>query len=210
MSERFYIVKDGLRYSPDFKICYGGDNCRIREANIVEGTEEIVDFAFRYFKELEVVTLPSTLKKIGKFSFNGCLRLKSFRVPSGVDVVSFGMLAECESLEQVILPISLTEIEEYAFYRCKNLEKLVLSPEIWKLPATAVAECDKHHIWSDILSVSYPKEDNDIEVTCTFEKYLREDLKEFITYIKEALEGVVSPTEIAEKIEDEVYNLNFN
>ncbi len=71
-----FVVIDGLRYSKDFKICFGCDKCVIKEANIIEGVESLADFAFRDCKFLEKVIIPSTLKEINHYAFDGCTSLE--------------------------------------------------------------------------------------------------------------------------------------
>ena len=66
-----------------------------------EGIEDIPDAAFQFDKNLEFLTLPTSLRHIGRYAFVGCDALKRIDIPVGVRsigrVVDFG---EC-ALEEI-------------------------------------------------------------------------------------------------------------
>ena len=79
--------------------------------------EETYDMDFGVFEEsgLENVTLPSTLKVLGKYAFKCCACLREVRLPEELETIRSGCF--CGSgLVSVRIPKSVTTIEEYAFF----------------------------------------------------------------------------------------------
>lgn len=62
-------------------------NCPITDIEITEGVEEIETAGFNFCTSLKTVTLPTTLKKIGVYGFNGCSGLTDiYAYPAGGSV----------------------------------------------------------------------------------------------------------------------------
>lgn len=114
------IEKNGLILSGDGKIVTGGVDYSITNVVIPEGVEEIGENAFSYCCKIEMVTFPSTLRKIGFASLKG-IRVCYLSIPEGVEVIEeaafFG-----SSFSYVSLPSTLKVLED-AFLNCtiKNL-----------------------------------------------------------------------------------------
>ena len=60
------IEKDGLILNEDGKIVIGVKDYSITNVVIPEGVEEVGENAFSYCYQIEMVTFPSTLRKLGK------------------------------------------------------------------------------------------------------------------------------------------------
>jgi len=114
------IEKNGLVLSEDGKIVVGVADTSITETIIPEGVEEVGENAFSYCYKIEMVTFPSTLRKIGFASLKG-IRVCCLSIPEGVEVIEeaafFG-----SSFTYVSLPSTLKVLED-AFLNCtiKNL-----------------------------------------------------------------------------------------
>lgn len=61
------------------------------------------------------ITLPSTLREIGPYTFCSCKRLKNIKLPGGLRRIGHHAFAY-GSLQNVAFPSSLREMREYAFY----------------------------------------------------------------------------------------------
>lgn len=80
----------------------------------------------RYISEdlLVSVTLPDTVKIIGKYAFAYNLSLESVNIPSGVEIIPTECFYYCDSLKSIALPESVTVIGDCAFQNCEALESI--------------------------------------------------------------------------------------
>ena len=73
------------------------------KAIIVEvGVSKIGDGWFNYLNEVREISLPTTLRRIGKSAFASCERLKEVCIPEGVEELAES--AVCPRLVSVCLP----------------------------------------------------------------------------------------------------------
>ena len=86
--------------------------------------KEIQEYAFAE-SDIEKITLPSTLKIIGKGAFSGCTKLSSITIPDGVRRIEEKAFEEC-GLEEVDLSRQLKFIGKKAFSYCIYLKKVNL------------------------------------------------------------------------------------
>lgn len=110
--------------------------------NVVEGTEVIGDRAFLDANVLRCISLPESLKAIGKSAFMQCLALTEIRIPEGVTEIRERTFDGCSSLQTVSLPESLRSIEEYAFKDCKSLENITIPDGVEEIGEYAFAGCE--------------------------------------------------------------------
>jgi hypothetical protein len=92
---------------------------------------------------LTSVTLPSSLKRIGKGAFAACNQLTSVTLPATLDSIGDYAFAACSALETVTLPASVVKVGRGAFMRCTALTTLqVQQPSrLQQLDATALMDC---------------------------------------------------------------------
>ncbi len=84
----------------------------IPKYTIVEG-EVVADQAF-YKSELTSLSLPSTIREIGQFSYARSA-LTEASVPEGVETISYGAFYHCDDLQTVNLPSTVINVEPKAF-----------------------------------------------------------------------------------------------
>jgi len=144
-------------------------NVEINEIDICEGIEEIGDFCFKHLNNIDKVTLPNSLKRIGREAFSYCLNLKEISFPNnpindieisedaffhcmslkninikkGVTSIGYGAFAFCESLEKVYLPNSLKRLGEDTFSNCDNLKTVRLPTSLEKIESSTFYYCRK-------------------------------------------------------------------
>lgn len=206
-----YIVVDGVRYSYDFKTCFGGDECSMKKAYIMEGVETIDAYAFRYFSNLEEVYLPSTLKNLGEYSFERCRKLSKISIPTGVNKIPFSCFSDCSGLKEVVLSDTVDEFGGFCFAGCTSLDKLVLFPLIKSIPANSIAHCPNLQIYSDSISISHEEDEPEegYDITKNFISYSVKDLLDMISEIQENYKDIFSKKELNKVILDEVHKLHF-
>lgn len=144
----------------------------IEELVIPEGVEHIADNAFfnayDHLTKLHIVTLPSTLRSIGRFAFlrfyslrevrwsgnpkdceigekafMGCKKMSSIDLPEGITSIGKFCFSDCDSLKEVTIPASLQTIGEDIFNPCKNLQKVTISDGIKEVGINMFNTCPK-------------------------------------------------------------------
>lgn len=90
--------------------------------------------------KLENLTLPSSLKVIGKGSLSGS-GIKSIAIPSGVNEIQDYALMRCPNLKRVVIPSSVTSIGTRALAYCPQLEEVEMSASIAALPEGLFEAC---------------------------------------------------------------------
>lgn len=93
---------------------------------IPEGVEEIADNTFRLNESLTSITLPSTLKKIGKQVFLGT-PLEEIDIPDSVEEIGIRAFEQCKKIKKITLPAKLKEIKEFTFLACDRLKEIDFS-----------------------------------------------------------------------------------
>lgn len=92
----------------------------IKSLTIPEGIEVLerpnsgVDHGYN---NLEVITLPKSLRKLGSHSLIACAKLKQINIQSGLEVIGESVFSNKKDLQEISLPDTLKSIEHRAFYR---------------------------------------------------------------------------------------------
>ena len=108
---------------------------------VPEGVTEIKESAFGGSK-IEEITLPSSLKKIGRHAFVACENLHFVSIPDGVTEIEDDLFS-FSGIEEVILPDGLQSIGDRAFLCCRNLKKINLPhPGTLKIGRQAFTSCN--------------------------------------------------------------------
>lgn len=85
---------------------------------------QIAEQAFKDSKNLTIVKLPDTIKKINPGAFGGCTRLKMIELSENLEEIKLYAFSECTSLKNITIPKSVTTIGMFAFYE-SGLESAV-------------------------------------------------------------------------------------
>ena len=90
---------------------------------IPEGIQELDERVFSHFK-MEEITLPRSLKSIGKEAFQYCDELRSIIIPDGIETIPENCFWGCKKLKDITFPASIKKIDRKAFYDCRKLSTL--------------------------------------------------------------------------------------
>ncbi len=112
----------GVTYSTDGRRLVHG-NCDLCEYTVRDGVEVICDGAF-LDGFLQRITLPESLKVIGREAFAHCDKLEEVVLPAGVEDIRDGAFYGCDSLKCVVLPMTAKRISETAFPENSNIVML--------------------------------------------------------------------------------------
>ena len=93
---------------------------------ITEGIVEIAaDFQLEklYMNDVKKISLPSTLKRVGKKAFNGARSLTSVKFPKALEEIGEYAFSGC-AISTLTIPDSVKAIRKGAFSNCSNLKKI--------------------------------------------------------------------------------------
>lgn len=93
----------------------------------------IDDRCFQNCKTVTSVTLPSTISKIGGWSFAGCEQMKSVNIPSAVKSISERTFSGCSSLTSIEIPSGVTCLGGYCFSGCSSIASIKIPAAVTKI-----------------------------------------------------------------------------
>ena len=162
-------ICDGREYTHGS--CSVPKNITIKKIIISNGIETIDQGAFAATKNLEEVVLPSTLLKLGTYSFYYCSSLERVTIPSNVKSIESYVFYMCIGLREVTLLDSLTSIGNSAFNRC-NLTEITIPSSVTSIGDAAFECCNLTEITipsnvTNIGNVAFAGNRNLTEVTIT-------------------------------------------
>lgn len=67
------------------------------------------------------VAIPTSVRKVYPYAFNGCSKLEGVTLPEGLNSIGPNAFYGCEKIKELTLPSTLTEIGVDAFYDCHGL-----------------------------------------------------------------------------------------
>ena len=94
-------------------------------------------------------------------------------------------------------------------HSCVNLKKLVLNPNIKKIPASAISNCPNLTIYSTGVEIEYEQSEEDYDISCKFETYDKKDYEKLIYDMKDELKDVFPKEQLIDVIKEEINNLSF-
>ena len=109
--------------------------------DIPEGVTIIPDYCFSRCSSLESITLPSTIKQIGKCAFDGCSALTSIDIPEGVTIIPDLCFDGCSSMESITLPSTIKQIGTHAFDGCSALTSIDIPEGVTIIPDNCFKGC---------------------------------------------------------------------
>jgi hypothetical protein len=87
----------------------------------IPNSVEIIESAAFVFTQLESVSIPGSVTRIGSRAFAYCSELTTVIFSEGLTTIGQNAFAGCEKLINLTLPDSVTEIGDGAFYGCNLL-----------------------------------------------------------------------------------------
>mgnify|MGYP003293015244 CR=1 FL=1 len=120
-----------------------GDGFEYYTGKRLTEADQLGDCAFRDLNILRSVTLPATLKSIGREAFYGCSRLETMELPDGVTTMGQNAFDNCSSLQSIDFGSSLRAVPYFAFYDCKELTSITLPASVTSIEGYAFSGCSK-------------------------------------------------------------------
>ena len=130
----------GCKYYKNILLCCNGQSPYVE---IKSGTRIIAGGAFSLLSTLEKISLPESLKFIGKFAFEECSGLHEVMLPPDVEEIGEFAFKGCQNLNHINIPPKVEKIQKYTFAYCSNLEEVILENKLVEIDETAFKDCDK-------------------------------------------------------------------
>lgn len=102
------------------------DNTALKSVSIPDSVKTIGKYAFSNCSSLESVELSDNITEIPEGIFVNCQNLTDVEIPDGVTVVGMGAFMNCFSLNELNLPDSIISLEDYALNNCYGITSLEL------------------------------------------------------------------------------------
>ena len=116
----------GIRGIADYAF-YGA--MALNTVTIPETVKYIGRCAFYGCASLVNVTLPMSLEVIEEFTFYQCSFLSSIYIPQSVKRIGYSAFNKCYALQEVTIPAAVEEIDDFAFYKCNGITSLTFETE---------------------------------------------------------------------------------
>ncbi|MCR5508965.1 MAG: leucine-rich repeat domain-containing protein [Lachnospiraceae bacterium] len=97
----------------------------------------------KYNGKSDVITLPNTIRTIGKDAFSGNASLVRVNIPDSVSKIDFAAFENCKSLMTVNIPESVKSIGQSAFSGCEELKYVNIPSKCDSIGSAAFAKCLK-------------------------------------------------------------------
>ena len=134
-----YTIPDGVTSIESYVF----SNCNLESITLPESMERIGAYAFCDWRSLKSITLPKSLKSIDSYAFCNCVSLKSITLPEGVTTIGTYIFSSCNSLTTITLPESLEIIGDYAFYNCSFLNSITIPKGVTKIGVSPFERCSR-------------------------------------------------------------------
>lgn len=81
------------------------------------------------------------ITSIAESAFNGCGKLRTVEIESGITAIGPSAFNSCPLLETVLFPDTITAIDSFAFANCVKLNKVVMPPLVTTIKSGTFAGC---------------------------------------------------------------------
>ena len=140
---RSFYLDDGKVYTVteidnafNSTVVYGG----ITNVTIPDTVKTIGRLSFNKLSNLSSVIINgNSLETIGASAFYGCKNLSSITIPQGVKTIDNYAFYNCESLSSVVIPDNVTTFGTYVFRNCTNLLSAVIGANVPSLTGTFIS-----------------------------------------------------------------------
>ena len=137
-----YSSINGVLFNKDKTelICYP---CAKEEnAYEIPNTVKIIgNYAFENSKNLENVTIPSSVTTIEEGAFSGCANITEYTIPNSVTNIGSYAFEDNSSLERITLPENITTISAHTFSGCSNLNAVTIPSGVTSIEEGAFSGC---------------------------------------------------------------------
>ena len=102
----------------------------LTEISIPNTVKQIGKGAFQECSNLATINLPFRLTTIAENAFFGCSKINSVVIPDNVSKIGYSAFQGCTSLSKVTLPSNLDAIAAFTFYGCSALTDITIPAKV--------------------------------------------------------------------------------
>lgn len=113
----------------------------LEEVTCPEGLVRIGAEAFSMCRNLRKINFPVSLRTIGQEAFWCCENLREALLPDGLQELGSEAFLDCLQLKKARIPATLSKISSRAFSKCQSMVELVLEDGIEEIEESAFTEC---------------------------------------------------------------------
>ena len=103
----------------------------------------IAEKVFYQADKLRAVTIPATVKLIGKSAFEGCANLATVQILGAIDEMGESAFKDCGNLTTVVMMDAIADMGDSVFENCVNLTACQLSGGVKKIGSSVFKGCAK-------------------------------------------------------------------
>lgn len=131
-----------VTFPTTMKTIGGFSNTGIKEIAFAANAapEAISSFAFLNCDSLSTITLPNSIKEIGRGAFYDCDTLQSITLSTSIKAIAEQTFHHCNSLKSIKIPEGVTEIGYDAFYQC-YIEEINFPAALTTIGARSLRYC---------------------------------------------------------------------
>ena len=104
---------------------------------------EVSDSCFNENRKITIITLPSTIRRIGIMAAYNCTDVSLLNIPEGITHIDKRAFHGCKTLRELRLPTTLRKMSIAAFARCDKLTDVIVPEGMTDLEQDVFAECPK-------------------------------------------------------------------
>lgn len=157
----FYgCAAESLKIGQNLRSMAFADDKKLTTITLEEGVTSIAYGAFRGCENLENITFPNSLKKVGKSVFEGTKwyekqpegalyannllfdckgKPETIVIKDGTTEIGESAFSVQNNLKKVLIPSSVTTIQEQAFWSCDELERIVIPESVTTIEKDAIS-----------------------------------------------------------------------
>lgn len=115
------VIEEGATSIGDYAFGTTDANVRILEDTKFDSWPD-----FGGYVNLTTITIPNSIKSIGRYAFSNCSSLTSIILPNSLVDIGEAAFSYCYQLKSIVLPPNLKQIGREAFFECISLSSIVV------------------------------------------------------------------------------------
>lgn len=157
---QYFYAKDGVLYDKHQTELIFCTRLKEGQFTVPSDIKKIHSYAFNGCKSITKVVLPNGLKEIGDFAFMNCPAMTSVNIPTGLTTLGTNAFRGASSLtSSIAIPATLTFISSSAFQGCNKISNVTIPEGITAIGEYAFSGC------ASLKSIELPTTINELSIS---------------------------------------------